>query len=299
MLEYQPKLLERLGTFSNIIREENELLESMALDWIDKEALKAGNKEISVSVLPLRNLHIALQNRVIRNLLKQISRSVYPVEYDHVESVLNLVNNKQPQCSVDLPNGIIVKKRYETLHFTLGELNRLAGHNRTTPHPDSPSRGERELYLKTSSQDERKFIRKKRLKSTEFIFSIERPGVYQMNSIEKTLTLEYIDTGVTLSSFGKDSSIAYLDADKINYPLIARNFRHGDRFMPLGMKGHKKVKNFFIDLKVPSEERVSTPLLTTSNDQIVWVCGFRIDDRFKVTPITKRILRVSIVPNKN
>jgi tRNA(Ile)-lysidine synthase len=86
---------------------------------------------------------------------------------------------------------------------------------------------------------------------------------------------------------------AYLDAEKLQYPLILRTFKPGDRFVPLGMNGQKKIKDFFIDLKIPSEMRASTPILV-SQDTPVWVCGHRIDDRFKVTSETRKILKVAI-----
>jgi tRNA(Ile)-lysidine synthase len=259
MLQYQPRLLERLGTFSNVMRSDDAFLESMALDWIDKESIKAGNKEISVAVSPLRNLPSALKTRVIRNLIKQIDGSFYPVEYDHVESVLKLLDNNQPQCYVDLPNGIVVKKTYQTLYFI----------SKASPHPNPFPQGKREFSL-----------------------SIEGPGTYHLNVTGQILILEYINASANLT-IERDLSIAYLDADKLNYPLTARNFQPGDRFVPMGMKGHKKVKNFFIDLKIPSEERALTPVLT-SGSEIVWLCGFRIDDRFKVAPETKRILKVTM-----
>ena len=84
-----------------------------------------------------------------------------------------------------------------------------------------------------------------------------------------------------------------MDADKLQYPLVLRNFRPGDRFVPLGMAGQKKIKDFFIDLKIPSEMRVLTPILV-SQDTPVWICGYRIDDRFKVTSETRKILKVAI-----
>jgi tRNA(Ile)-lysidine synthase len=302
MLQYQPRLLERMGTFSNIMRSDDAFLESMALDWIDKDSIKAGDKEISVAVSPLRNLPSALKTRVIRNLIKQIDGSIYPVEYDHVEFVLKLLDNKQPQCSVDLPKGVVVKKRYEMLHFELGELDQLAGHNRTTPHPDPLPQGEREFvgaspqgemgFNEASRQKEKESIGTSPQRKREFNLSIEGPGTYHLNATGQILILEYINISANLT-IERDLSIVYLDADKLNYPLTARNFQPGDRFVPMGMKGHKKVKNFFIDLKIPSEERALTPVLTSGED-IVWICGYRIDERFKVTSQTKKILKITI-----
>ena len=85
---------------------------------------------------------------------------------------------------------------------------------------------------------------------------------------------------------------AFLNAENLTYPLMIRNFLPGDRFVPLGMSGHKKLKDFFIDLKLSSKARAHIPILTHRN-RIVWVCGLRIDDRFKVTKDTKRVLKVT------
>jgi tRNA(Ile)-lysidine synthase len=80
------------------------------------------------------------------------------------------------------------------------------------------------------------------------------------------------------------------DFDTISYPLTVRGFLPGDRFCPLGMKGrHKKLQDFFVDMKVPKEKRNHVPLLVCPAG-IVAVIGFRQDERFKVTETTKRIL---------
>ena len=92
---------------------------------------------------------------------------------------------------------------------------------------------------------------------------------------------EEVSSGIT--EYEKDSEfVAYLDAGRIQFPMIIRNFRPGDRFIPLGMKGQKKVKDFFIDLKIPSQKRALVPILM-SQGNIVWICGNRLDNRFKIT----------------
>ena len=93
--------------------------------------------------------------------------------------------------------------------------------------------------------------------------------------------------------FSKRTWAGFLDAGKVHFPLVLRNPRPGDRIVPLGMAGHRKLKNFFIDLKVPSEERSITPILV-QEDTLVAVCGHRIDERFKVTPRTERILKITM-----
>jgi len=95
------------------------------------------------------------------------------------------------------------------------------------------------------------------------------------------------------SHFPSDPYQAHLDFDKITESLFLRPRQEGDKFKPLGMKGGKKLKNFFIDLKVPRFERDNVPILV-SGDKIVWVVGHRIDDRFKVKEDTRRILKIKV-----
>jgi tRNA(Ile)-lysidine synthase len=129
-------------------------------------------------------------------------------------------------------------------------------------------------------------------KTVEFYYRLDGVGTYYLEEIARSITLEEAERDVDLS-WPNQAWKAYLDADKLRYPLILRTLKPGDRFVPLGMNGHKKIKDFFIDLKIPSEKRASTPILV-SQDKPVWVCGYRIDDRFKVTSETKRILKVAI-----
>jgi tRNA(Ile)-lysidine synthase len=90
-----------------------------------------------------------------------------------------------------------------------------------------------------------------------------------------------------------DSQEAYLDYQQLTIPLRVRSFSPGDSFTPLGLNGKKKLKNFFIDLKIPHPERSKIPLVISGED-ICWVAGWRIDERFKVGDKTKKILKLTI-----
>ena len=84
-----------------------------------------------------------------------------------------------------------------------------------------------------------------------------------------------------------------VDADKLRTgDLILRSWSDGDAFMPLGMRTMKKVSDYFVDAKVPVYEKRRFPILETTDGKIVWVCGQRIDDRFKVTDDTRRVLKL-------
>ena len=95
------------------------------------------------------------------------------------------------------------------------------------------------------------------------------------------------------SEFTMPSSdlIATFDFDLLTFPLKLRKWKQGDRFQPLGMKKTKKLSDFFIDQKLSLPEKENIWLLT-SEKQIIWVVGYRIDDRFKVSEKSKNLLQV-------
>ena len=93
----------------------------------------------------------------------------------------------------------------------------------------------------------------------------------------------------------KSPNVALLDAEKIQFPLTLRHWRHGDRFHPLGMKGSKLLSDFFVDQKFTESQKQNVLLLVSGDGQILWVVGYRIDNRFKVTVETKSIFQCSWV----
>ena len=92
-----------------------------------------------------------------------------------------------------------------------------------------------------------------------------------------------------------DVMIQYLDCDSISAPVFIRFRRAGDSFRPLGMDGRKSVKKFFIDRKVLRNKRDNIPLLVDNNG-ILWIIGYAIADRVKVTGDTRRIVTLRVYP---
>jgi tRNA(Ile)-lysidine synthase len=129
-------------------------------------------------------------------------------------------------------------------------------------------------------------------KPRPFCYAIGGPGVYGIKEIARRISVAEVKNRKGLR-IDESRYTAFLDADKVRYPLRVGTFSPGDRFVPLGMKGHKKIKDFFVDCKVPAAERRTTPIVF-SEDIPVWICGYRMDERFKVTPETKKILKITL-----
>ena len=105
--------------------------------------------------------------------------------------------------------------------------------------------------------------------------------------------LYYEHTDIDLiTNFGVPENTAQVDADKLVYPLTLRRWRNGDRFIPFGMNGYKKVGDFLTDCKATNIER-QRQFVLVSGDEIVWLVGRRIDDRYRLTAETENVLKIT------
>ncbi len=101
------------------------------------------------------------------------------------------------------------------------------------------------------------------------------------------LKIDYVPNNESFA-LCKNKEIAYLDADKLIYPLLLRKWKAGDSFIPFGMTGKQKLSDYFNNHKFSTLKKENTWLLC-SDDKIIWIVGERIDNRFRITKQTKRI----------
>jgi len=105
--------------------------------------------------------------------------------------------------------------------------------------------------------------------------------------------LEWIDYMEELK-VDTNANIAYLDADQLSWPLLNRSWVATDYFYPLGLRKKKKLNHFLGNLKLSPAIKSKTTVLC-SDSKIAWVVGQRIDDRFKITPQTKRVVKITFL----
>lgn len=105
------------------------------------------------------------------------------------------------------------------------------------------------------------------------------------------LYYEYCDIDA-VDTFGVPEHIAQIDADRLQFPLTLRRWQEGDWFIPFGMTGRKKISDFLIDAKVSAAQK-QRQFVLLSGDEIVWLVGRRIDDRYRLTQESENVLRIT------
>lgn len=120
------------------------------------------------------------------------------------------------------------------------------------------------------------------------IFTLNAPGEVIVKDINAVIRASIQDK---TDNYGDGRKIAVFDAEKTGIKLIVRPREKGDCFYPSGFGKRKKLQDFFVDEKIPRDERDAIPIIVSGND-IVWITGFRGDERFKATDATKRFLKL-------
>jgi len=136
-------------------------------------------------------------------------------------------------------------------------------------------------------------LTKSRGETVPFEHVVPGPGYVEIPEIGRAMRFQVEERRPRLR-FDNSPSIALLDYDNITFPLNLRSPRPGDRFQPLGMAGEKKVKDLFIDCKIPAAQRKRIPLLF-KEDRLLWVAGVRLDNRARLKPETQHVLRVELL----
>jgi tRNA(Ile)-lysidine synthase len=253
--EYQPNFKEAVLRTSIILREENDYLEKGAEEAYQK-IIQEERDTLSFKFSEYQSLHQAIQWRVIKKILGRI--------YDG-----GIVKEEGEWSDV--------RKIYQKLHQSspsfLLEL----------PH---------EVWVE--KRYDIVLLGKGGVKPLPpFEVELPSPGRTFIEEIGKEVVIEEANRD-KFRNYSGPSTTALMDYESLQFPLKMRNFRPGDRFYPLGVKGTQKLKDFFIDHKVPKFERPKIPLLI-SGEMIAWIVGYRIDERVKVTEKTKKVLTVTVV----
>jgi len=126
---------------------------------------------------------------------------------------------------------------------------------------------------------------------TQHIF--QETGKVYLKEASMTLSCNLTDAK-EIDNLGDSKKTAIINADKITFPIFIRSRENGDYFYPLGFGKKKKLQDYFVDEKIPRDERDTIPLLINNNGDIIWVVGYRIDERYKLDKTVQKALKCSI-----
>jgi tRNA(Ile)-lysidine synthase len=254
--DFQTNFKEVMKRMSSFLRQEDDYLDMKAREAYG-EIVREAPDSLSFAWDGFRALHPAIRWRVLQRMLVRISEEEAPEDRDgsEVSQIDQRLNHPSSSFIVNLSGGVCLEKRYGEVFLKRGGV------------PAVPP----------------------------FEVDLGVPGRTVVRELESEVIIEEISRGDQKIEFSGFPHTAFLDYERLILPLRLRNFRPGDRFQPLGVKGTQKLKAFLIDHKIPKFERARISLLISGED-IVWVVGYRVDERFKVTKETRRVLKVTLVP---
>lgn len=195
----------------------------------------------------------AVIKRVIRKSIEYVSGNKYDVELKHIDDV-EMMQKHGTGKSINLPNNLIAINIYGDIKIKYEEENKNSNNVRIIP--------------------------KNELMDNIIVFN------------DLKMQFKVVDNNENLN-YNKNSFIKYFNFDKINKGITIRYRKNGDRIVPIGLNGSKKVKDIFIDMKIPKEDRDSIPILEF-DDNISWIVGIKQSDLYKIKKDTKKILKIAI-----
>ncbi len=262
---YNPGIIETLNRLGTIMRAEDQWFENVLRQDFNKCISVKGPDAISLDIARFEGLATAAKRRIIRKAILSVKRDLRRITLLHIDAVLALVEKRPGVGCLNLPAGIRIVRNAAELTINKSENVIPAGSDRSA----GPV-------------------------GVDYRYTITTPGVLSVKEAGATITLAEIglDDLPDFNDAGKN--LAFFDMDCLQFPLVVRNTRPGDRFAPLGVNGTQKVKKYFIDNKIPGPQRRACPLLL-SGGKIIWIAGHRIDNCVKVVSATRRILKAELL----
>ncbi len=134
------------------------------------------------------------------------------------------------------------------------------------------------------------------IKNVTFKEKIDESGSVVIKELDSKIK-SYVCSKEDVDIDFNNKLVKCFDYDNIKSVIYVRNRKNGDRFSPLGMKGRKKLKDFFIDEKIPKEDRNKIPLVL-DGEEIIWIVGLRISENYKVSSNTENVLVLEYINQK-
>ncbi|MBN1380822.1 MAG: tRNA lysidine(34) synthetase TilS [Deltaproteobacteria bacterium] len=263
---YNPSFEQALHQTSQIIRLENDFMKKKTDEALAEMHLDITARDFLIDIPELLLLHEAIQNRILKRLLQNISPAKKGIAFIHIQALRRLIIGKNVWSSINLPFGIEARREYDEL-----KICRRA--NQRNDKASGTKCGNKPAFQYNN---------------------IEIPGEIRIREYDLSIKFDLIKDADPQKLDFNEEKIVYMDYDRIIPPLTVRNMIPGDRIKPLGMKGTQKLKSFFINNKVPRNRRYKIPLLA-DRQSIIWIATMRISEYVKVTDKTSTIVKAEII----
>jgi len=263
---YNPQIKDVIWRMAQTLAGDQEALSELVEETWDHCWLQSGDGFVVLALDSIRQVSKAVQRHLLRRAIGTLRPFLRDVDYGAIERAIAFVNNPVRSGQADLIGGLRIFVERDRLY--------LAEKDTTILDPDWP-----QLAIGGGA-------------------SLTCPGEVQIGR-EWRLTCQIL-TDIRLeeiSSSFDDPMQAWLDSQTLSFPLTVRTRHTGDRFQPLGMDGHTlKLSDFWVNEKLSGRARSGWPLIC-SEDQIVWVPGFRPGHPFRVQPTTCQVVHLRLAKN--
>jgi tRNA(Ile)-lysidine synthase len=262
LLEINPKLPEAVQRMAVILREEDDYLDQQTKE-VANRILHCSRESCELSRKSFMTEPVALQRRLIKLILTYLAGGDYSSEFAKIESIrLAIGNETPPSMSLQIDAFVRMVRNYDRVEWFPG----LA---------DIPQ-------------------------AKDYEYRIEEPGgdlwITQAHALLKIHIEEgCMDTVSTIDDLNEKRFEAWFDMEQLQFPLIIRSRRSGDRIELLGLNGSKKVKDMFIDLKVIAEWRNQVPLIEDQAGRILWIPGIGRSRHALINNHTNHFVRMQLL----
>lgn len=256
------RLNQRLLNMANVLQGEDELIQELLSKIWDSICLQQDSRFIRLNLYELKKQPLGMQRRIIRFVAFLLRPELRDLSYKNVDNLLNFMDNNKTG-EIDLQDRLVAIFTNKEILFGSKSKDWVG-----LLYPQLQD----SLKIETGKHD---------------CIEISENWFFQIQVMEEFTNIQ-IKT--------ENEFTVFLDREKIGGFIVLRGKKVGDRFQPLGMEiGSIKISDIFINEKVMQPAREKWPLVTNSDDRIIWIPGYRPAHEFRVTDSTKKIIKMSVL----
>ena len=252
---FDPGIIPRVSRLVLLLQEEETVLEELTEEAFEK-AIRQENGDLKLDFKVLLTMPRGLARRVVRKAIQEFKGDLRGINFEDIENLMLLGEGKE----IYIQGGLAFRRELNLLFLKQDEPEKMDFEYAWDGKKDL------EIY------------------EVEFIFTGKKRSISREKDESFTKKITEAD----------DRIEAYLNFEKLKFPLSVRNRKEGDRYRPLGSPGRKKVKEMMRERGIPLRERDRLPVFLSGND-IVWIVGHPVNEDYKVNHDTRNIFEIKLV----